>query len=207
MTKQTSRERALQRFNQNTATHTMEVILDAPMHKHLRCRRAGDGSSYGFDIVTWPGHLSISGDMSDFVFRRETDMIEWFRKSRHDSINPDYWAGKLTAIAKGGCTALDEEALAEYCWSELRSRRYTLTAEQRGEIGERINDEILECATSIDEAFELLRSFEVDGEPFFDSDMHEWGFSTHSFHFLWCCHAIVWAIGQYDAVKKVGALG
>jgi hypothetical protein len=51
----------------------------------------------GFDVVTWPGHLSISGDMGCFVFTRVDDMFTFFR-GHEDAPNLGYSAkwGEMT---------------------------------------------------------------------------------------------------------------
>ena len=51
-----------------------------------------------------------------------------------------------------------------------------------------------------DGARDLLRELERIG---FASDTWEWDLTDWSFHYLYACHSIVWAIAQYDAVKTV----
>ncbi len=98
-----NQSRALARFRVDTAQHQMEVLLDNGLHRHLKFSNAGS-SVYRFDIVTWPGYLTISGDMGTSVFRRMPDMLEFFRNDqRKDAapdvlrINPGYWAEKCVA--------------------------------------------------------------------------------------------------------------
>ena len=95
---------SLERFRKDTAEHQMQILLDSGMHRHLRFRRPGT-NTYGFDVVTWPGYLAISGDMGGSMFTRLPDMFEFFRKDQRWyernpgglPINPSYWAGKLAA--------------------------------------------------------------------------------------------------------------
>lgn len=92
----------LARFQRDTAAHQLEVIKDDGLHRHLRFRKPGTGC-YGFDIVTWPFHLAISGDMGAAMFTRLPDMFEFFRdSSKHAEpdalcINAGYWAEKCVA--------------------------------------------------------------------------------------------------------------
>ncbi len=90
-------------FRKTTAEHTLEVVLDNGLHRHLRFRKPGT-SVYGFDIVTWPGHLAVSGDMGAAVFTRLADMFEFFRHDLRPGeapdvlhINASYWAEKCVA--------------------------------------------------------------------------------------------------------------
>jgi hypothetical protein len=75
------------------ADHTLEVIRDDGLYRHLRCRKSGTWV-YGFDVVTWPGYLTVCGDIGTWVFSRERDMLPWFEASG-DRINPGYWSEKL----------------------------------------------------------------------------------------------------------------
>ena len=45
----------------------------------------------------------------------------------------------------------------------------------------------------------MLDSFEHKGFQFHDA--REWEFRDYDWWFVWACHAIVWGIAQYDAVK------
>lgn len=93
----------LRKFLVDTATHTMEIVLDNGVHRHLRFSRP-KSSSYHFDIVTWPGYLAITGDMGAAVFSRLHDMFDFFRRQPEDArtagrlyINSGYWAEKCVA--------------------------------------------------------------------------------------------------------------
>lgn len=93
-----------ERFQKDTAAHEMTVLHDDGLYRHLRFRHhvlCNDGekrpghSFYWFDLITWPGSLTINGDCGIFTFSRTTDMFEFFR-SRY-GINPGYWSEKLGA--------------------------------------------------------------------------------------------------------------
>ena len=90
-----------ERFANDVAKHEMTIFHDGGLYRHLRFvhttinERTGKperSSSYYFDLITWPGHLAIDGDMGGFMFARTEDMFEFFRGQR---INPGYWAEKL----------------------------------------------------------------------------------------------------------------
>lgn len=33
-------------------------------------------------------------------------------------------------------------------------------------------------------------------------DIHDWNIRKLNYHYLWTCHAMVWAVGQYDAARQ-----
>lgn len=73
--------------------HEMTVKHENGIYRHLRFVKPGTWM-YGFDIVTWPGHLFVGGDIESFTFARVNDMIPFFA---HAEINPHYWSEKLVA--------------------------------------------------------------------------------------------------------------
>jgi hypothetical protein len=107
-----------ERFARDTATHQMTVLHDDGLYRHLRFRDR-QHSFFWFDIVTTPGQLVFSGDGESFVFRRATDMFEFFRSGLRRNgtikINPGYWSGKLTSGREAATTyskAMFEKAVA-----------------------------------------------------------------------------------------------
>ncbi|MFI7448168.1 hypothetical protein ACIBQX_11775 [Nonomuraea sp. NPDC049714] len=89
-----------ERFQRETASHEMQVLHDDGLYRHLRFLKPGH-SSYWFDLITAPGSLIFQGDGDSYVFRRLTDMFEFFRSGIWEDgslhINPHYWAEKLTS--------------------------------------------------------------------------------------------------------------
>jgi hypothetical protein len=92
---------AAERFAVDAAHHVMKIRRDDGLYRHLEFRRFAPPrqgepprlqSFYWFDLVTWPGHLAIDGDMNGYQFARTEDMFGFFRGNR---INPGYWAEKL----------------------------------------------------------------------------------------------------------------
>jgi hypothetical protein len=80
-----------ERFKGDTAAHEMTVLHDDGLYRHLRFRRP-DRGSYWFDLITWPGRLTIDGDCETFTFARTEDMFGFFRGQR---VNPGYWSEKV----------------------------------------------------------------------------------------------------------------
>lgn len=90
-------------FTRDIAKHEMLAMRDDGVNRHLRFKRPGTMFMH-FDILTWPGYLCYMGDMGTFVFRRTTDMLEFFRAGKNDKpyrIDFRYWAEKVEAADKG----------------------------------------------------------------------------------------------------------
>jgi hypothetical protein len=89
------------RFAAETAQHQMTVLRDDGLYRHVRFMHVAPNketgkpersSFYWFDLVTWPGCLTVNGDCGTFTFSRPEDMFEFFRGGR---VNPQYWAEKV----------------------------------------------------------------------------------------------------------------
>ena len=87
------RESTAEQFLRDVDHHNMSVMHESGVYRHLRFRQPDTGNMW-FDLVTWPGFLTISGDMGTWTFARLPDMFEFFRDSKL-RINCDYWAEKL----------------------------------------------------------------------------------------------------------------
>ncbi|SQC93443.1 Uncharacterised protein [Cedecea neteri] len=90
-------------FLRDVALHTLQIHRDDGLYRHLRFKRPGTNAYY-FDIVTWPGYLTITGDMGTWTFSRVSDMFNFFMDSHFGHrasfvINPGYWSEKFEAGA------------------------------------------------------------------------------------------------------------
>jgi hypothetical protein len=172
------------RFAQDIAQHQLTIIRDDGVYRHLRFARPGI-YSYSFEIITWPGYLAYVGDMGDYVFSRLVDMLEFFRQP---TINPGYWAEKIQA---GG-----HEGIKEY--SEDKARAWVQQQLDDYEAGDDYRSE----ATSFSYDDERALRDELEASNFRGySDAWEADFKDYTFHYLWCCNALVWAVKQYDNAK------
>lgn len=196
-----------ERFVHETREHDVKIVRDDGLYRHVRCQAPGTWI-YGFDVVTWPGYLAIVGDAGDFVFSRIRDMFEFFAGERsHDYVNPDYWIQKLQAPRPDGARVYSERAL----WSHLREWA-SYEAEYGGTYGEEwfYARDLLEALERElryrdlyheQDARQALRDVEDEvGEQVF-GEAWEWDLRDYDWQFLWCCHAIVFAIKGYRQIK------
>lgn len=173
-----------EQFEKSVSDHRVTIVKDDGIHRHLRCGRVGTLVE-SFEIITWPGYLAIVGDMGDYVFRRLPDMFEFFRGK--PSINLAYWAEKVIAVDKhSGIKKHNAE----------KARSYVL--EKLDVIGEASEDE-REDILSFDFENEHKLRVQLDSysDIFTDIDEVDWG--EYTYHYEWCCRAIVWAINKYDS--------
>lgn len=241
-------DKIAERFGRDTAQHEMTVLHDDGLYRHLRFRNhheCNDGelrpgrSAYWFDLITWPGCLTVNGDCGTFTFARLADMFEFFRGG---GINPQYWAEKLRAPGPAG--------VMEYSQEKFRRQVMDEAAEAEKDwpgLTEALEQEIFSDGADWDTGYEAgaqeaLRDFEygrtysvrcracgdhdegllygtaetwqrkhwglghgsvdlarVDGFTF--GDLCDWDLRDYDWQFLWCCHAILWGIGQYERQK------
>lgn len=179
------------------ASHSMTVLLDNGVYRHLKFKAAKDSWNMWFEIITWPGSLTIKGDMGTWCFSRVDDMFTFFRSSAELKINASYWQEKIESESRFGGPSKKFQAdifkqsildrLADYDEPESK-------AEIIGALEEEVFREEDESS-----ARRALAEFKHEGFTFQDS----WEISGHgyTYHFLWCLYAIVWGIQQYDAVR------
>lgn len=187
-------------FLRDVSDHVLTVLRDDGVYRHLHFGRPGT-TVYSFSIVTWPGHLAFTGDMGDYVFRRVDDMMELFRRRPP---NPGYWAEKCVAASREGITEFDSakarlriEMLVDgWCDEHPEDSEYLDT---RNEVDVQVLSRLNDGEDALRAA---LRAFDAPEDMF--GDAWEWDFNTHTYHFVWACHALPWAVAQYDA-KTGGA--
>lgn len=194
-------------FKHNVANHEMEILLDDGLHRHLLFKKP-DTTDQHFRIVTWPGYLTICGDMGTFTFYRNANMFHFFLGSG-GGISPSYWEEKLQAGAGSeGARAIaqewDSDAFKENikdCWEEWLRAETLPDSDKTDEVKEYLRDHLLSCSDEF-EAVAAVREFDCEEAPNMLDDLWEVSDSRHRYHYLWCCYAIVWGIQQYNAFKE-----
>lgn len=213
---------AREQFDGFIGDHQMTVLMDrlesGDMEPYRHIRFSAPGTSiYRFDLVTWPGHLSISGDLSSFTFRRLHDMFDFFRGPADDlRINPSYWGEKVIAGDRGtdlGRTRYSREAFIEQVECAVEDAADDYSEADFEALKQAVQEELLDDAPEyIEEAYERAQDFRwsppgssskglysVSGSEFRFSDTWEWDLTGYDHHFLLACHAIQWGIRTYLA--------
>ncbi len=200
-------DKMAERFARDTADHTMAVLHDDGLYRHLRFTQPRNEIGW-FDLITVPGALIFQGDGDSFVFRRISDMFAFFRDSAWAGRpNIGHWEEKMT-----------DDPKRAYAYSEDRFREYVQESvdscpELIG-LADAVRERVLEHEWGIDHeagARQALSDFSFYANPddrysgktpdFLFEDAAEADFQDYYWWFLWACHAIVWGIAQYDAAK------
>lgn len=194
------------RFNEDTEGHVLTVLHDDGLYRHLRFKNP-ERSSYWFELITWPGNLTIAGDMGTYTFRRITDMFEFFR----GYINVDYWAEKLQAGDTGGRRTVqeyDEELFKKWVLQDFWKASRDLDHDVTTSWWEAIKEEVLDDWTdtgSTDSAFNALAALDRTQCAPLNHYEDAWGsaggWEQYTIHFEWCLAAIVTGIRTYEAHK------
>jgi hypothetical protein len=186
-------------FLADVAKHKLTVKLDEGLYRHLVFRQP-ENSNMWFGIVTWPGYLTVCGDMGTWTFSRLEDMFTFFRNDKL-RINESYWAEKLQHgmfVGRDGARVFDDDLFRGQLLSQL-TEYYSLPPEQLLGVTEALRNEVL----SQDGKYDLLiaaRDFKHGSFQFDTCELPDG--KEYSFHFVWCLYAIVWAIQQYDALLQ-----
>jgi hypothetical protein len=199
-------EKQFERFKADVQGHTVTVLRDDGLYRHLRC---SDGTYHmAFDVVTWPGYLCYAGDMGSYVFSRLPDMFEFFRGRRSAMIDRGYLAEKAVAADKhDGIREYSEELFRAAVRSDFESLTEDWTDAGKEALWCQIEDEVLPFASDgLQRAVQAVMDFQ-----FYDADTGKPTAAFHDFYehrledytgrFWWCCYAIPWAIEHYDAAQ------
>jgi hypothetical protein len=209
VTTSTHEQQIAQRFLRDTAKHQLTILHDDGLYRHISFANP-DSSVYRVDLVTWPNHLSVSGDIGGYVFKvyPTADMFDFFRRSQYaGGPNPTYWDEKVTA-SRHSVTDYSDDLLNRLVAERLEQADANwpgIKADWR----ERTTDFLAEYDLSNEESARYaLRDYEylpdgATGTPFrFDQDLiWETSFKDYRWSFLWACHVIVAAIREYDRIK------
>lgn len=201
----------LEQFLKDVATHQLTVNLDQGAYRDLSVMRPNTVSMH-YNITTRPGYLIITGDMGSFVFTRINDMFGFFRDQDGYDINPGYWEEKLEAAdARGGAKSFSAQSVKETLLQHLEDHLEGLdcghspTDDFHAEESKNAIQNLIGLAESDEHGFYgALRDWDSEYNGGIDMDCWwEWDFKDHTYHYIWCCYAIVHAIKLYDAHKSM----
>ncbi len=183
-------------FSRATTEHALTTLHADGLYRHYRMARPGTGI-WHWDVITWPGHLCIDGDIGDgLVFSREPDMIEFFAAGLRYGKYPDgapqisveYWAEKLSRGAKSVKAYSSDRFLA------------------------RVRESLVDSGATDAEVAEFVRSaeyvaeYEHDAREWLDGERRalghgtsEWDLTDWDHHFLLSCYAIATTVRAVTA--------
>lgn len=208
-----------QTFLRDVKDHTVTVIRNDGVHRHIRFQKPGTMCMH-FDLITWPGYLCYTGDMGTYVFSRLRDMFKFFRvdqdsqwlKSRGLTlgINPSYWGEKLEATDKcDGLKKFDDakfdRIVKDYLVRWIRDNADCTSKEERRELWDEVMYEVISAdgdsggfrktTAAYDFHHQVNRSVKFEFQ-----DLWEYDFTDYTHRFMWCCYALAWGIKQFDAL-------
>lgn len=185
-----------ERFAADTDGFVMTVLHDDGLYRHVRFKHPERGT-YRFELITWPGHLTITGDVATYTFARCEDMFEFF--SSGPDINPGYWGEKLlsTDTRGPGHRAYSPDRAREHVEDAVREviDADKLTDGQANRLRALIREEILDADTHEETFRAALDAFRHDDIEFFDT--WEWDLKDWTWSFMWSCCAIRAGIREY----------
>lgn len=171
------------RIVNDLANHTITLLHSDGLYRHWRCQKPGTWN-LGFDVVTWPGFLCVTGDMGDWMFKRTADMVEFMRSA---CMSYGYAAEK--------CVAHRGE-LTEFSWHDMNE----WLTELEKEATEEGNSEKLD---KIQEVRREYANYELEHDAF--KAIYETGLDddpprcqNFTYRFLWILHAIKWFCDSID---------
>jgi len=188
-----------EQFIENTKEHELTVLHDDGLYRHLMMRKPNSSNMY-YEVITWPGYLSIVGDMGSSTFSRIPDMFDFFRTEQL-GINLGYWTEKEVSTSKfGKNTEFDTEELSRLLNEWLQ--RWIESEEPSNEKIENIKQAIEEAPYCENEhAVADFMNEIYDGHelyPIFDQDWWEHSFTKSTGYQEWRLYAINHTIREYD---------
>lgn len=190
-------ESAREQFAAEVVEHRMTVLHDDGLYRHLRFAKPGTGM-WSWSLVTWPGHLAVSGDIGDgWVFEREDDMLQFFGRNGHQSgINPSYWAEKLPSHMRVAAKHFSADRFEAAVRADVESR--DLTDEQKSLLLESLELSVFQGYDDLGWSLSAIAgTWMPAGVPVEFEDFEHGEYDDWEHHFLLALFAIVHGVRQY----------
>lgn len=196
-------------FAAETIDHEMTVLHDDGLYRHLRFAKPGTGL-WSFNLVTWPHHLVINGDVGNgWTFSAAEDMVEFFGTAR-STVNLPYWWEKLPPSQRGSARSFSEDRLFAIAADDIAGWGMA-TRDQEAAIAHlrflwdhegghaHAYREIVDDFTWIPT---ITTHDVISGSPQRFADTDEWDAEDFDHHFQLACHAIAYGIRQYREAAR-----
>lgn len=197
-----------ERFLDDIKDHTIKVIKDDGLYRHLVFSKGGS-FYYRYEIITFPNHLVISGDCGTYVFSRIEDMFDFFFMSKNDfmrngeklCINPGYWGEKLLSIGtNAGYKEFSFDTFKENIEDHIKNYWEFKDKDQEEEVRQEVNESLYWDENDV-RCFDAASEFESShGHEFMD--FWEMDNKEYTFSYLWNLYAIVHGIKEYRELKS-----
>lgn len=176
--------------------HQMEVLHSDGLYRHVRFAAPGT-RIWSFDLITWPGYLTIVGDIGNgYTFTRSPDMFTFFDIGQADGhINASYWSEKIAA--RRDVMTYSEDRFTEHVNETVEEHAKDLDPKDAARLREEVKDDVLSWAFSEPDALNAWEQFAFQGQSLGDLDGAWWLDYDH--HFLIAVHAILWGVKKYHA--------
>lgn len=202
-----------EQFLENIKEHEMTIIRDDGLYRHVRFSKP-ESTVYRFDLITWPGHVCYTGDMGTFVFSRITDMFDFFGHNLDDKypINPHYWGEKVLSESRfGGYKEYDQEDFEIHVKTEFEEGHTDdikyfpfpfsyLVCAYPVDLWHEVERDVLHYACDGQDRA-MWSAHDFRGSDGFTFEVYEWDVTRPTYHYIWCCYALVWGIGLYKKEK------
>jgi hypothetical protein len=198
-----------EQFLKSIKDHEMIIMHDEGIYRHLRFKKPNT-MCYCFDLTTWPGYLTISGDMGCFCFSRTEDMFYFFDNDKRPDleINPYYWSEKVES------SPYEEKPVKVFDIDVFRNDfkkafiDYELEEIEEDEDKSVKQSDLFEMYSDIltaEDEYEVVhevRNFQYHNGYAIDWECIPSG-KIWAYHYIWCCYAIQWGIIQYKNSNKM----
>ena len=197
------RNPTLESFLKDVASHQLTVNLDQGVYRDITVKKPGSINMH-YNITTRPGFLIFTGDMGDFIFKRTNDMFRFFRPESGYYINPSYWGEKVEA---GVIREFDVDTAnsSVQCYLTNFLEDLDLSDPEDREKSKQALKAVSDFISGTQGSGEFdfwneINSWDADEAGGLDlTDFFESTTTKATYHYIWCCYAIVHAIKLYDA--------
>lgn len=188
-------EAARQRYQSNAGSHTLTVLHEDGLYRHLRFN--SPNSFYWFDIITWPKGLTINGGMGTFTLKvDEDDVLALFLRSA----SPSYWQEKVYSTDRNdGHYGWLSDVFDEKVRAAVDTWAADLDEDDAVLLRDRVDMEVLAYSHSAGGAMLAVSTFSFGGRSF--TGWGDWDCEGLSDRFMFNCFALRDAAGQYRSWK------
>lgn len=184
-------DRVKERFPNDIAEHELTVLHAHGLYRHLRFKAPSTSHLY-VDVITWPGCLTVHGDMGTYTFSRIEDMLVFF--AGNGAIDLHYWQEKLQGVERADTMVWDPASFRDHVERAyddfIDDEMHGLTVGVLQDLREIVNEDLLDLADDESRARAAAYDFRDKASGFNLGDSWEWECRDYDYHFVWTCYAL-----------------